>query len=120
LEDISVRLKTPRQIIGKYQLITIVEIVGLGFFKTVSQSANTKLFFGPRVSYLVYSSDAAGYVKTTETTFSPTLGFEYYLAENFTLGGEAFFNFTKSEGTNSTLIRSKATGSMITIKYFFK
>lgn len=94
--------------------------VGLGFFKTVSQSANTKLFFGPRVSYLVYSSDAAGYVKTTETTFSPTLGFEYYLAENFTLGGEAFFNFTKSEGTNSTLIRSKATGSMITIKYFFK
>ena len=54
------------------------------------------------------------------TSIAPTLGFEYYLAENLTLGGEAYFTFEKSDGTNSTSIRSKATGSMVTMKYYFK
>ena len=94
--------------------------VGFGLFKTISQSEKTKVFFGARINYSEYKSDGdtSGYVKITETSIAPTLGFEYYIEENLSLGGEAYFTFTNSNSTNST--QSKATGSMVTLKYYFK
>ena len=96
--------------------------VGFGLFKTISQSEKTKVFFGARINYneVRSDSDTGGYVKTTETGIAPTLGFEYYLAENLSLGGEAYFAFTNSDSTNSTTTESKATAAMVTMKYYFK
>ena len=94
--------------------------VGLGFFKVLSQSQNTKLYFGPRITYGVAEGDSAGYVKTKNYALTPTLGFEYYLAENISLGGEVYITFEKSDGTNSTVVKAKSTGTTVTMKYYFK
>ena len=59
-------------------------------------------------------------VQTKEYALSPTLGFEYYLAENISLGGEAYLSFSKSDSTNSTVVKAKSTGTMVTMKYYFK
>ena len=94
--------------------------LGIGFFKVFSQTSNTKLYVGPRLNYSVNEGDSAGYIKTTAYGVSPTLGFEYYLAENFTLGGEVYLTFYKSSGTNGTIVNQKSTGTMVTMKYYFK
>ena len=94
--------------------------LGLGIFKVLSQSSNTKLYFGPRITYGVSEGNSSGYVQTKEYALSPTLGFEYYLAENISLGGEAYFSFSKSDSTNTTVVKAKSTGTMVTMKYYFK
>ena len=94
--------------------------LGIGLFKVFSQSANTKIYIGARLATSVSEGDSSGYVKTTANSLMPTFGFEYYLAENLTLGGEVYLDFQKSTSTNSVIVNSKQSATMVTMKYYFK
>lgn len=81
--------------------------VGVGVFNTIEIIENTSIYYGLRMSYSRSSSEyeskseTYSYVREEKLTgynLSPTLGFEYSITENFTIGFEAEWNYYNLSG----------------------
>lgn len=118
-------------------------VAGVGLFVTQRVAENIDVFGGGRLGYLSrkekrtqmsysfgsaeYSSESSGYL------IAPTIGFEYYLQKNISIGAEAAISYIKTSGTNvsydyysnsnqksDTKSSSTSTTTAVVIKYYFK
>lgn len=99
---------------GNYDLDAIE--IYIGFYKRNSVVENTYIYYGAKIGYIkVELKDEYG-SSTSETKedgymFAPTIGTEYYLTNNFSLGVEISFQYENTDGTrtNTSLSSSNKT-----------
>tara|TARA_Y100000814_G_scaffold258209_1_gene207738 strand:- start:60 stop:671 length:612 start_codon:yes stop_codon:yes gene_type:complete len=80
--------------------------IAIGVY-SVSQKEKLNTYYGLKLGYLVssetpyasYSSSVSGTIETTTTLIAPTIGAEYYIADNFTIGGEVALQINNQEST---------------------
>jgi hypothetical protein len=118
-------------------------VAGVGLFVTQRVAENIDVFGGSRLGYLSrkekrtqtsysfapteYSSESSGYF------IAPTIGFEYYLQKNISIGAEAAISYIKTSGNSvsydyysngnqksDTKSSSTSTTTAVVIKYYFK
>jgi hypothetical protein len=119
-------------------------VAGVGLFVTQRVAENIDVFGGGRLGYLSrkekrtqtsysfgpaeYSSESSGYL------IAPTIGFEYYLQKNISIGAEAAISYIKTSGTNVNYDyyfsnnnqksdikgSSTSTTTAVVVKYYFK
>ena len=110
---------------------------GVGIFGKSSINENSNTYYGARFAYLTgkfesksdshnYESDYSGY------DIAPTLGFEYYITEKFSVGAEAEWYYEKTDGeiksissfggvvlTSDEEQESTGTYTRILVRFFF-
>jgi hypothetical protein len=106
--------------------------LGAGVFGVQSTGEGIRVFGGARLGYVHRKSnrtdESSGYSERTKgVELAPTVGFEYDLHKNFSIGGEAGLAYSRLSGTakddlekrdiNETSTRTFTT---VTIKYHFR
>jgi hypothetical protein len=108
---------------------------GAGLFGVRQTTENTRFFYGARLAYakreheqvvspslgLSQNSSASGY------SFAPTVGFEYLLQKNISIGGEATISYLRMTDKSSYGIQPDSstkqtrtqTGTSVTARYYF-
>jgi len=110
---------------------TLMEL-GVGAFGIQQVDPSTKLYFGARLSYLSFEDSRVyptSWNSTDENGFeiAPTVGFEYFLRDNISLGGEAAWFYAKLEGeetsssspTTETEYEVTGTDTQVILRYYF-
>lgn len=104
--------------------------LGVGVFKKKVVAEKVALLYGARVGYLeskyTYSSDGDSSSKENGYTIAPTLGVEYNIAENFSIGGEIALKYYDIDGSEDdfgddedTSEKYLSTQTGISVRYFF-
>ncbi|WNO09179.1 hypothetical protein [Teredinibacter sp. KSP-S5-2] len=89
--------------------------LGVGLFGRASVVSNVSGYYGARLSYISRELESSS-VKydTSGYRIAPTLGFEYFLTEKFSVGGEAEWYYQSTEtdnNENETTQDSSQTGT---------
>ncbi len=81
--------------------------IGIGVFSTDSLLEKTNIYYGARVGYIktditrTFSSPSISTDKSDGYFISPTIGAEYYLTSNLSLGLDVSISYTKTEGDST-------------------
>ena len=102
---------------------------GIGLFFTQSVYERTLLYYGCRLKYLYVNadreySDGSHYSQRQDGySIAPTLGFEYFLTDHISLGGEAefYYEYLDGEDEDDLDIDETYTGTdgRVVIRYYF-
>ena len=93
--------------------------IAIGIYSS-SKKEKMNTYFGLKLGYLLtsetpyasYSSSVSGIIETKTTLIAPTIGAEYHISENFTIGGEVALQINNQESTapaDATLNNQKYT-----------
>ena len=95
-------------------------VIGLGVFKHSKVIDKTYIYFGARFGYIETERDNSYNVTISTSSVSegkedgyfvaPTIGAEYFLTNNFSMGIDLSINYSKTEGSD----KSTYTGTTIT------
>jgi hypothetical protein len=100
--------------------------VGLGLFKVNPAAESINVLIGARLGYYEYESDwgPGSYSDSDGYSIAPTLGFEYFMAPNLSVGAEASWIFSKGDGKDSSSGKwddeDNRTTTAVTMKYYFQ
>ncbi|MCI0508074.1 MAG: hypothetical protein L0Z73_18495 [Gammaproteobacteria bacterium] len=80
-------------------------LFGAGIFKAQRKSDNLTLYYGVRLAYVrqefyFSSSTSVGSDEQDGYQIEPALGFEYFILDSVSVGGEAGYFYQKLEGTS--------------------
>lgn len=106
-------------------------VFGTGAFTTKRVAENIQLYGGSRVAYVrrrqTYSEAQQGFsIQTSGYLVAPTVGFEYFLQRNISIGAEAGFSYMRTSGHDSyvaneadTKESTTSTTTAMTIRYYW-
>jgi len=108
---------------------------GLGTFWVTQPLDSTFLYIGARVAYMKKEQVVTTQVGITSTSFTqdmdgylvaPTIGFEYFVIEHVSIGGEVAYEYSSIDGdttgtfsTTSTEQEFSGTRTNILLRYYF-
>ncbi len=75
--------------------------LSVGVFSKTPISETMNLLMGARVGYLTSKNEVQYTTKRDGYSLAPTLGFEYFISENISLGGEVAFQYVKTSEKTS-------------------
>jgi len=84
-----------------------VKEFGVGIFKNTNVYDKTYIYYGARIGYIETESKNS-FGSSTNTTkengyfIAPTIGAEYRLTKNFSIGLDISFNYSDTDGTTTT------------------
>jgi hypothetical protein len=111
-------------------------VLGTGLFATGRVLENVQLYGGGRVAYVrrkqSYASSSSSYPSQDTTTstsgylVAPTMGFEYFLLKNISIGAEVGISYTRTSGSENnsaneadTRESTSGTSTAMTIRYYW-
>lgn len=103
---------------------TKAQRIGVGVFKLSKPTSSSMIYFGARVA-LSREKDSSTSVDSGNASvkngfiLAPTIGVEYFLINEFSIGLDASFNYSqKKEKVDSRSVASVSTGDTKTTEYF--
>lgn len=127
--EISVGFSTAEQKTDSTKIEADIVAAGIGLFLTHNVHERTLLYYGCRLKYLYQNADreySDGSHRTEQQKgygIAPTLGFEYFITENISLGGEAefYYQYLDGEDEDDLDVDETYTGTdgRIVIRYYF-
>ncbi len=125
--EISIGIHSGKTETSEYKFENDRIETGIGVFLAKNVNDKTKLFMGCRFLYIeetneykgnsLNSSDVAGY------GIAPTLGFEFFVTDHISLGGEAEFYYKdlngEDEDKNDIDNKYNGTDSRVVLRYYF-
>lgn len=106
--------------------------IGVGLYMCNEVYERTQLYYGCRFLYIQQDRELVDgsvhrYLDSEGYGIAPTLGFEYYLTDHISLGGEAAFRYVKIDGEGDTTgpisasedETIKNTDTRAVIRYYF-
>lgn len=106
-------------------------VFGTGAFATKRVAENIQLYGGSRVAYLRRKQTYSDFpqdtsIRTSGYLVAPTVGFEYFLQRNISIGAEAGVSYTRTSGHDSypaneadTKESTTSTTTAMTIRYYW-
>ena len=104
---------------------------GVGVFTVSNIKETTQFYYGARVGYFTFESESKNDFELSKTegdkySLAPAFGFEYFVTENISLGGEAAWQYveTSAEVTRGGRksdwdATSSGTSTRLILRYFY-
>jgi hypothetical protein len=118
--------------LSKYTSESEVVSLGVGFFRMKKLAENFGFYSGVRIGYLYSeqkrerpsSDDYNGYSKGF--SFSPAAGFEYFIVDNLSVGGEIAVHYSNMDGNSDdygvdsdSSSTNTSTGTSMSARFYF-